>query len=82
MESPVVLDDTACFLSFENEREARLIADSLNSEAATEFFSAFVFWDSKRPITIELLRHFDLIMLAQELHKIDLPERIAYRYPD
>ena len=76
---PVVLDGAAYFLSFENERDSRLIADSLNIPTATAIFSAFVFRDSKRPITIEILRRLDLTMLAQELHGTDLPERIVSR---
>lgn len=64
---PVVLDDTSYFLPCQSEREARLLADQLNSEPARGFFSAFVFWDAKRPITIDLLRRLDLIALAREL---------------
>jgi hypothetical protein len=64
---PVVLDDTSYFVSCQSEREAGFIADLLNSPPAREFFSAFVFWDAKRPITIDLLRRLDLSVLAREL---------------
>jgi hypothetical protein len=64
---PVVFDDTVYFTACRTEAEARLIASLLNSEAAREFFSAFVFWDAKRPITTELLRRLDLRALAREL---------------
>lgn len=64
---PVVFDDTVCFTACRTESEARLIASLLNSEAAREFFSAFIFWDAKRPITIELLHRLDLRALAREL---------------
>lgn len=67
---PCVLDDTSYFVSCDTEAEARLLAGLLNSEAATGFFSAFVFWDAKRPITIDLLRRLDLRSVAQEL-KLD-----------
>jgi hypothetical protein len=63
---PVVLDDTSYFLSCQSEQEATYIAELLNSDAAREFFSAFVFWDAKRPITIDMLRRLDLSHLAQE----------------
>ncbi len=64
---PVVLDDTSYFVACQNEREARFIAGLLNSEPAREFFSAFVFWDTKRPITVDVLRRLDLAALADEL---------------
>ena len=68
---PVVLDDTSYFVSCQSEGEARYIADLLNSQPAREFFSAFVFWDAKRPITIDMLRRLDLSALACELGSED-----------
>lgn len=64
---PVVLDDTCYFLPCACEAEARLLGRLLASSAAQEFFSAFVFWDAKRPITTELLRRLDLERLAAVL---------------
>ena len=64
---PVVLDDTSYFVACQSEQEARFIAGLLNSQPAREFFSAFVFWDAKRPITIDMLRRLDLVALACEL---------------
>ncbi len=62
---PVVLDDTCYFLSCNSEVEARFLLDLLSSDEAREFFSAFIFWDAKRPITVDLLRRLDLRRLAQ-----------------
>ena len=64
---PVVLDDTCYFLPCRTQEEANAIAGMLNSQIALEFFSSFVFWDSKRPVTAELLQRLDLLALAQEL---------------
>jgi len=64
---PVVLDDTSYFVPCRSEQEARYVAGLLNSPTAREFFSAYVFWDAKRPITIDLLRRLDLSALAREL---------------
>lgn len=64
---PIVLDDTAYFIPCSSEEEAVYVASLLNSDTAREFFRAFVFWDTKRPITIELLRRLDLLALAQEM---------------
>lgn len=64
---PVVLDDTCYFVACASEAEACFLARLLASEVAREFFSAFIFWDAKRPITADLLRRLDLRRLAQEL---------------
>jgi hypothetical protein len=63
---PVVFDDTAYFIPCGSEDEARTIGALLNSPAAREFYSAFIFWDAKRPITIDLLRRLDLSALARD----------------
>lgn len=65
---PVVLDDTCYFMPCRTQAEAVTIAGMLNSRIAREFFSSFVFWDSKRPVTAELLQRLDLAALAQELN--------------
>lgn len=64
---PVVLDDTCYFVGCGSETEARFLFSLLSSKPAKEFYSAFVFWDAKRPITTDLLRRLDLWRLAQEL---------------
>jgi hypothetical protein len=64
---PVVLDDTSYFLPCETEEQAIYLTSLLNSRVARSFYSAFVFWDSKRPITAELLRRLSLRRLAKEL---------------
>jgi len=56
------------------------------SDPAREFWSAFIFWDAKRPITAQLLNSLDLMVLARMLGKEDkvaqaLAERqlVAYK---
>jgi hypothetical protein len=66
-----VLDDTSYFLPFQNKQQAEFVASLLNSDVAKSFFGAFVFWDSKRPITADLLRRLDLGKLADELGRSD-----------
>lgn len=63
---PIVLDDTVYFLACQSEEEANSYSTLLNSQMANDFFSAFVFWDAKRPITVDLLRRLDLYELARE----------------
>jgi len=66
-EKPVVLDDTCYFVACQTSKEAFFIAELLNSNIAKDFFSAFIFWDEKRPITVDILKRLDLLALAREL---------------
>jgi hypothetical protein len=62
---PTVFDDTCNFISCHTRDEAALMAQMLNSEAAAGFFKAFIFWDAKRPLTIDLLKQIDLLRVAE-----------------
>jgi hypothetical protein len=66
---PIVLDDTSYFIACKNECEAELIASLLNSQTAQDFYSAYIFWDAKRPITAAALSLLDIQALASELGK-------------
>ncbi len=63
----VVFDDTVNFIAMENFEESYRLAELLNSGVANIFYRSFVFWDSKRPITVQLLRALDIDGLAAEL---------------
>ncbi len=67
---PVVLDDTSYFTPCDSEQETRLLSQLYNSDLAKDFFSAYVFWDEKRPITIKLLQRLDVVKLSAAL-KLD-----------
>lgn len=69
---PVVLDDTCYFLPCRTEQDARVLAELLNSKAARGFLRSLVFWDSKRPVTAQLLARLDLGQLAAEA-EVPLP---------
>ena len=64
---PVMLDDTCYFISCESEAEAMLLESILRDKRASDFYSSFIFWDEKRPITVELLRKLDLLELAKQI---------------
>ncbi len=64
---PVVLDDTCYFFPCQTREECDLLYELVTSEPAREFWSAFIFWDAKRPITAQLLNLLDLEALAQLL---------------
>ena len=66
-----MLDDTSYFLPCRTQGQAECAAAVLNSPPAQEFFRAFVFWDSKRPITGDLLRRLDLRKAAEEVGALD-----------
>ncbi len=80
-EKPIVLDDTGYFLPCQSGEETRYIASLLNSPIAQDFFSAFIFWDAKRPITVDLLRRLDLRVLAQEAGSVDVFDSFSPRPP-
>ena len=61
---PTVLDDTCSFLPCATEEDARHLQSLLHSPPAQEFLNAFIFWDAKRPVTVEVLRRLDLAKLA------------------
>jgi len=62
----VVFDDTVNFFAMDSPEESHRLADLLNSDTANDFYSSFIFWDSKRPITVQLLRSLDIDRLSAE----------------
>jgi hypothetical protein len=68
---PVLFDDTCYFLSFQNAKEAKIVAEILNSEPCLQFISALIFQDSKRPVTVELLERLNLHTIAEAAGLID-----------
>ncbi|MBU6187430.1 MAG: N-6 DNA methylase [Cyanobacteria bacterium REEB444] len=68
---PVMLDDTVNFLSFDTEEEANFILSLLNSKPSLEFLESMIFWDEKRPITIDILRRLSLKAVAKEIGSLE-----------
>lgn len=66
--SPVVFDDTVYFLPCDCAEEASLLSSLLNSDLSHDFLGAFVFWDAKRPVTVDVLQKLDILALAEDLH--------------
>jgi hypothetical protein len=63
---PVLFDDTCYFLPFQDEREARVVAEILNSRECRIFLASLTFTDSKRPITVELLQRLNIRAIAED----------------
>lgn len=68
-DKPVVFDDTVYFLPCLSEAEARFILDLLKSDAAKSFLNSTIFWEDKRPITIDVLKRLNLQSVACFLSK-------------
>lgn len=71
-DKPVVFDDTIYFLACQSREEAEFLADLLNSDLATQFFNAMIFWEDKRPITVEVLKRLNIRRLACALGREDV----------
>jgi hypothetical protein len=63
----VIFDDTVNFLSFETEEEAKFIFGLVTSNPSLELLDSMIFWDEKRPITIDILRRLSLKAVAKEM---------------
>lgn len=61
---PVMFDDTVYFLPCDSADTAIALADALNSDKAQALLNSMVFWDSKRPVTAELLHRLSIERLA------------------
>jgi hypothetical protein len=67
----VMFDDTVNFLSFETEEEAKFIFGLITSNPSMEFLDSMIFWDEKRPITIDILKRLSLKAVAKELRVLE-----------
>jgi hypothetical protein len=63
---PVMVDDTCNFISCNTEPEAFMIYSLLTCDEIMIFLNSIIFWDSKRPITTEILNSIDLKKIANE----------------
>lgn len=57
---PVMIDDTAYFLAFDNYENAYCMMLLLNSDTVQKFLLSIAFLDNKRPYTVKLLSRLDL----------------------
>ena len=67
-DTPIVLDDTCYFMPCKTGEEATFFCWLLNSNVAKTFIRSLVFFDAKRPITIDVLKRIDLKKLAARLN--------------
>lgn len=68
---PVMVDDTCYSIPCKSEKEALLLCDLLNAKPAQSFLWSLVFEDSKRPITVDLLRRLSMVNVAKMVGRMD-----------
>jgi hypothetical protein len=68
---PVMVDDTCYSIPCKTREEAELLFDLLSSDVATSFLGSLIFLDSKRPITVDVLRRLSIMELARDLGRLD-----------
>jgi hypothetical protein len=61
---PIMVDDTCNFIPCFSQNEADLIYNLLTSDESYAYLNSVIFWDSKRPITTEILNNIDLRKIA------------------
>ena len=77
VEHPIMLDDTAYFLSFDTYDEAYTCMLLLNCESVQEFLYSISFKDAKRPYTKKVLQHLDLQKCVKEISMDEMRETEA-----
>lgn len=77
-DKPVFLDDTCYFIPCSSEQEASFVCHLLNSDLAKKFLHSLVFYDAKRPVTIDVLNRIDLKRVAERLG-LESDARIYFR---
>jgi hypothetical protein len=68
LNKPIQVDDTCNFISCNSLEEAQFIYEILNSHLVKNILESLIFWDSKRPITTEVLNKLNLRKVAEELN--------------
>lgn len=67
-EKPIQVDDTCNFISCKSLEEANFVYELLISSIVKILLESLIFWDSKRPITTEVLNKLNLRKIAEELN--------------
>lgn len=66
---PVLLDDTCNFIAFDDLKTAKFILELLQTEIVKNYLLARISFDSKRPVTTEVLNSIDLEKVAGLMKK-------------
>ena len=63
-----MLDDTCYFISCKSKQEAEYISKALNSNIAKEYLESMIFFDSKRPIKVDILKRLNIDELLKHYY--------------
>lgn len=66
-EKPIQLDDTCYFIGFDKLEYAVYTYIILNHKITQDFLNSIIFFDSKRPITKDILMRIDLLKIADKI---------------
>jgi hypothetical protein len=64
----IMVDDTCNYIACETEAEAEMLYAILTTPEAENYLNSIIFWDSKRPITTEILNSINLWKIADKHH--------------
>ncbi len=78
---PVVFDDTCYFLSCSSFEEAIVLKTLLDHPLSHQFYTSYIFWDNKRPITKSILKKLRLEALISEIGFDTIISIITQQYP-
>jgi len=78
---PVMVDDTCYSIPCKSREEAEFLVELLEAAPAQEFLESLIFTDSKRPITIDVLRRLSLVELARRLGRLDTLQQFVEPVP-
>jgi len=71
----MMLDDTCYFISCNSEEEADYWTSLLNSKEMKKFLHSILFIDSKRVITVDILKRIDMASLAKKFSSSEIANR-------
>jgi hypothetical protein len=66
----IMLDDTCYFISCSSKQEAERICKALNSKIAKEYLESMIFYDSKRPIKVDILKKLNINILLKSYYQL------------
>ncbi len=70
-DKPVMVDDTCYSIPCHSEAHANILRHILSSDISVRFLKSLVFTDSKRPITVDILRRISIVSVAKQLGCLD-----------
>jgi len=74
-EKSMMLDDTCYFISCHSKEEAEYWTTLLNSSEMKKFLNSILFIDSKRAITVDILKRIDMASLSRKFGSFEIANK-------